>query len=66
MPKKWEYCVIVVAIDALAEPRISSLQNDLKLMGDEGWELVTVAPRTVPVNDGLPFAAIFKRPRSVW
>jgi hypothetical protein len=66
MARNWDYSVIVVEIDARAESPISSLQNDLKLMGDKGWELVTVAPRTVHVNDGHPYVAIFKRPRPRW
>lgn len=66
MPKKWEYLVIAVKIDARADPSKDVLQNDLNSNGEEGWELVTVAPRTVDVNDGFPFVAIFKRSRGRW
>lgn len=66
MPKKWEYLVIAVKIDAQASPLNDVLQNDLNRMGKDGWELVTVAPRTTEISDGFPFVAIFKRPKSRW
>ena len=66
MPKKWEYCVIAVSTDARIDRSRDSLQNDLNIMGDSGWELVAIAPRSVDLNDGLPFVAVLKRSKSSW
>jgi len=65
MSTKWGYCVIAVAIDASADLYKDTLQNSLNEMGDKGWELVAVAPRTIETNDGFPFVAIFKQPRKM-
>jgi hypothetical protein len=66
MAKKWEYLVIAVQIDARVQPGKDVLQNDLNQMGKDGWELVTVAPRTTELNDGHLYVAIFKRLKSWW
>jgi|HubBroStandDraft_6_1064221.scaffolds.fasta_scaffold74300_4 hypothetical protein len=63
MSAKWEYCVIAVSIDASTDIYKDTLQNSLNEMGNKGWELVTVAPRTTVANDGFPFVAILKRPQ---
>jgi hypothetical protein len=64
MPKKWEYKVIAIEIDASTRPRGNVLEFDLNQMGDDEWELVAVAPRTKESKDGYPYAAIFKRPKN--
>lgn len=65
-PNKWEYSAIAVKnIDARIHREQSFLQNDLNDMGDMGWELVTIEERTegLPFTEGLPYIAIFKRPK---
>lgn len=52
---KWEYKVILIKtqihtdhFQAEKKPTIEDVQNDLNVLGNEGWELVSIQDITLP------------------
>ena len=72
---KWEYKVILIKtqihsdpFQADSKPIIENVQNDLDVLGDEGWELVSIQDIHLP--DGRMFTVAYlkrqKKPASRW
>ena len=61
MVQKWEYLIEI--------PLLDDVRAYLNSMGEQGWELVTVAdvgvePAEPQVNKPTPLQFVFKRPKS--
>lgn len=57
MSKRWDYQVINFKPDVWGKPRPEDMQAELKRLGTQGWELVSM----VHGSAMLPVTAVFKR-----
>jgi hypothetical protein len=67
---KWEYRVIPIktrihsgGLEGGSKPVMDDVQNDLDILGDEGWELVCV--QDITLQDGRMFTVAYLKRQTV-